>query len=118
MFLSANSVTDSHSPEFGVGGKGVEGGAGHTEITIGQASAASRTNVLTIGAGSVFYNIGDFSTARWPSGLRRQTKDLVRKGVGSNPTLVIYFCSLSSVELVTVRDTLILSAFWYTSPDT
>ena len=29
------------------------------------------------------------SKARWPSGLRRQTKDLVRKGVGSNPTLVI-----------------------------
>ena len=36
---------------------------------------------------------------RWPSGLRRQTKDqldiqapyLVRKGVGSNPTL-ISFC--------------------------
>ena len=26
---------------------------------------------------------------RWPSGLRRQTKDLVRKGVGSNPTLII-----------------------------
>ena len=38
--------------------------------------------------------------ARWPSGLRRQTKDpghlmttvyLVRKGVGSNPTLVTFF---------------------------
>ena len=29
---------------------------------------------------------------RWPSGLRRQTKDLVRKGVGSNPTLVMSFC--------------------------
>jgi hypothetical protein len=29
------------------------------------------------------------SQVRWPSGLRRQTKDLVRKGVGSNPTLII-----------------------------
>jgi hypothetical protein len=28
---------------------------------------------------------------RWPSGLRRQTKDLVRKGVGSNPTLITFF---------------------------
>ena len=26
----------------------------------------------------------------WPSGLRRQLKALVRKGVGSNPTAVIY----------------------------
>jgi hypothetical protein len=29
--------------------------------------------------------------ARWPSGLRRCVKAAVRKGVGSNPTLVIYF---------------------------
>lgn len=32
---------------------------------------------------------------RWPSGLRRQTKAyisyLVRKGVGSNPTLIMIF---------------------------
>ena len=28
---------------------------------------------------------------RWPSGLRRQLKALVRKGVGSNPTLIILF---------------------------
>lgn len=27
---------------------------------------------------------------RWPSGLRLQAKDLVRKGVGSNPTLIIF----------------------------
>jgi hypothetical protein len=27
----------------------------------------------------------------WPSGLRRQFKALVRKGVGSNPTVVIPF---------------------------
>ena len=27
----------------------------------------------------------------WPSGLRRQFKALVRKGVGSNPTAVIFF---------------------------
>ena len=26
----------------------------------------------------------------WPSGLRRQLKALVRKGVGSNPTAVIF----------------------------
>jgi hypothetical protein len=31
------------------------------------------------------------SKVRWPSGLRRQTKDLVRKGVGSNPTLITLF---------------------------
>ena len=28
----------------------------------------------------------------WPSGLRRQLKALVRKGVGSNPTAVKLFC--------------------------
>lgn len=41
---------------------------------------------------------------RWPSGLRRQTKDppvflacnLVRKGVGSNPTLIRSFFALSA----------------------
>jgi hypothetical protein len=43
--------------------------------------------------------LGHPSTARWPSGLRRQLKvnpnTLVRKGVGSNPTLVtILFASL------------------------
>jgi len=27
----------------------------------------------------------------WPSGLRRQLKALVRKGVGSNPTAIIVF---------------------------
>ena len=32
---------------------------------------------------------------RWPSGLRRQTKDLVRKGVGSNPTLITTFFIVS-----------------------
>ena len=37
------------------------------------------------------YQMDHASKARWPSGLRRQTKDLVRKGVGSNPTLVIIF---------------------------
>ena len=26
----------------------------------------------------------------WPSGLRRQLKALVRKGVGSNPTSIIF----------------------------
>ena len=36
--------------------------------------------------------------ARWPSGLRRQTKDLVRKGVGSNPTLVKAFASAWFVQ--------------------
>ena len=34
--------------------------------------------------------------ARWPSGLRRQTKDLVRKGVGSNPTLIIPILSINA----------------------
>ena len=34
------------------------------------------------------YFVADVDMVRWPSGLRRQTKDLVRKGVGSNPTLV------------------------------
>ena len=39
---------------------------------------------------------------RWPSGLRRQTKacnmrvHLVRKGVGSNPTLIKAFCGYHS----------------------
>ena len=28
---------------------------------------------------------------KWPSGLRRQLKALVRKGVGSNPTFIIIF---------------------------
>ena len=27
-------------------------------------------------------------TVKWPSGLRRQIKALVRKGVGSNPTFI------------------------------
>ena len=30
------------------------------------------------------------SLTAWPSGLRRQLKALVRKGVGSNPTAVIF----------------------------
>ena len=41
---------------------------------------------------------------RWPSGLRRQTKayvsNLVRKGVGSNPTLIIYFHPFSNTLVV------------------
>ena len=41
---------------------------------------------------------------RWPSGLRRQTKDLVRKGVGSNPTLINKERALSFLlYLITVR---------------
>ncbi|KAI0737226.1 hypothetical protein C8Q80DRAFT_1214298, partial [Daedaleopsis nitida] len=46
---------------------------------------------------------------RWPSGLRRQTKvyhhcllNLVRKGVGSNPTLINVFLSLQTPEKVEV----------------
>ena len=51
------------------------------------------------------------SMARWPSGLRRQTKEtstfdvhryLVRKGVGSNPTLVTLFASLAMFMMVKV----------------
>jgi hypothetical protein len=34
------------------------------------------------------YNTDQTKMTRWPSGLRRQIKALVRKGVGSNPTLV------------------------------
>ena len=34
---------------------------------------------------------GTATKVRWPSGLRRQLKALVRKGVGSNPTLIILF---------------------------
>ena len=35
-------------------------------------------------------------TVRWPSGLRRQLKALVREGVGSNPTAIIAaLCTLS-----------------------
>ena len=33
------------------------------------------------------------SMARWPSGLRRYVQVVVRKGVGSNPTLVSFFLS-------------------------
>jgi hypothetical protein len=40
------------------------------------------------------------SMVRWPSGLRRQTKDLVRKGVGSNPTLIIFFACLLIFNLL------------------
>jgi hypothetical protein len=43
------------------------------------------------------HSLGSFLMARWPSGLRRQTKvhficaaHLIRKGVGSNPTLVTF----------------------------
>ena len=35
------------------------------------------------------------SVTAWPSGLRRQLKALVRKGVGSNPTAVIYCIGLN-----------------------
>ena len=41
---------------------------------------------------------------RWPSGLRRQTKDLVRKGVGSNPTLIMFL-------LLFMRDILSIPKF-------
>ena len=37
--------------------------------------------------------VGSYQLVRWPSGLRRQLKALVRKGVGSNPTLIISFAS-------------------------
>ena len=43
---------------------------------------------------------------RWPSGLRRQLKALVRKGVGSNPTLIIFLAHYnprSEFELPTER---------------
>ena len=46
------------------------------------------------------------ATVRWPSGLRRQTKDqgsycpvyLVLRGVGSNPTLIRFFASFYLVS--------------------
>ena len=37
------------------------------------------------------YCISGSHVVRWPSGLRRRFKAPVRKGVGSNPTLIIYF---------------------------
>ena len=37
--------------------------------------------------------------AAWPSGLRRQLKALVRKGVGSNPTAVKFLFFLATIEL-------------------
>ena len=39
-------------------------------------------------------NLHSVVKAAWPSGLRRQLQALVRKGVGSNPTAVIYFCHI------------------------
>ena len=45
-----------------------------------------------------FYSFQPLIRAEWPSGLRRQNQDLVRKGVGSNPTSVtedILFCPIS-----------------------
>ena len=39
------------------------------------------------------WGLGTVSKVRWPSGLRRQLKALVRKGEGSNPSLIILFCA-------------------------
>ena len=44
-------------------------------------------------------------TAAWPSGLRRQLQALVRKGVGSNPTAVIYVHVRSRAQESAVGDT-------------
>ena len=38
---------------------------------------------------------GTVTEVTWPSGLRRQLKALVRKGVGSNPTVIILFAFFS-----------------------
>ena len=49
---------------------------------------------LNLSSTMVVCSMGPKNTVRWPSGLRRQTKAyviqayLVRKGVGSNPTLI------------------------------
>jgi hypothetical protein len=43
---------------------------------------------------------------RWPSGLRRQIKALVRKGVGSNPTLVRISFSLCMYIQYTLQNNL------------
>jgi hypothetical protein len=53
----------------------------------------SKIRSWVLGAREVTRNQGNlpFHQVRWPSGLRRQTKDLVRKGVGSNPTLITFF---------------------------
>ena len=49
---------------------------------------------------------------RWPSGLRRQLKALVRKGVGSNPTLIILFCPARPLlEPFGAKDVILLG-FW------
>ena len=39
----------------------------------------------------------------WPSGLRRQLKALVRKGVGSNPTAVKFFSEVVFVMALEYR---------------
>ena len=40
------------------------------------------------------FKVNLYRKTMWPSGLRRQLQALVRKGVGSNPTVVITFCKL------------------------
>ena len=48
----------------------------------------------------------NLSEVAWPSGLRRQLKALVRKGVGSNPTAVIIVAcyKLAKVQLPTRKN--------------
>jgi hypothetical protein len=54
--------------------------------------------------------------ARWPSGLRRYVQVVVRKGVGSNPTLVSFFllafarCAVCAVSVK--NEKLPLKAVW------
>ena len=45
---------------------------------------------ICVFSGELFLLAKRLSATAWPSGLRRQLKALVRKGVGSNPTAVSY----------------------------
>ena len=65
-------------------------------------SARTGSNPVGVGDVNVFINIPSIGYATceisdviaWPSGLRRQLKALVRKGVGSNPTAVNFSSTL------------------------
>ena len=71
------------------------------EASRGKSTAAAEETRLAAGGLDAFRQGAGTRTStkvRWPSGLRRQLKALVRKGVGSNPTLIILFSSTVQVE--------------------
>ena len=47
-----------------------------------------------LGRQNIMLEFSYWRMAAWPSGLRRQLQALVRKGVGSNPTAVNYYCAM------------------------